>query len=1122
MARYAWPAEPTLPSDALDERSERQAVDNIETPPGLFAELDDLNDVIEANFDEQRLWIPMGPDILIKGQADNSPPVSGRAKAVRVSADGSRVYIATAKGGVWYSSDSGQSWSPVGAGGLRPATERSDLSLVASDLLVQFDETAPAAGPHHDVVYVATGEAAYYSDGTTFTSPKGRPGGKFSGIGVLRLEGSIEDAIGNPGSNPWRREARNLTGVSILRLACLPGQALAADDAGANEIVAATTLGLYARRGAFVDDADWERIDVADFDIDDEASTSDVAWTDQGLWVTVMKHGDGSGLWRSKNTTAGASDLEEDFSQIALPGLFGDGRMSIGAVPHAPGRLYVFGKVSPPAGKRGYSALWQVDLAHSDVTAVRVGSVPFTIFTSQFQQNNAGQITIKSDQSNYDQAIAVTQSGSNDRVALAGSALVNNASIFQLTISGTAAAGNLSTDFTAAQTSPATDATFVGRGVHADVHALTWAGTDLWVGCDGGIFRRDNGGTVHSHNIGLPTVEPGYISSNFANANVMIAGLQDNGMIRRIAPLVWEMLEGGDGGGCAYHPSRPRDYISQYINAQWRFSPDQPFYGPAVRNSRSNMTAGEKRENGNASFYSQPAVAPTTDGGKARLFIGTDRIWYCDNWGDQGNAMNWRTIPTLNDPYPNTAQDRLAAGEEVYVIEILQDGDPAQNFDGMAILVMTNEKVRVFRFTDGAGWSSIADSDLSGERPKDKKEGDADPSKDHLPKIANSTWTDLAVHDNSTSGRETFYVSTSGAATVDGDGELEGVEHFDTLWWYDGGGQWYPTGLRNAPLDSAAGTGGCPLPAFSVVCEGNDVFVGTSIGVWHGTIDQSGTHPAWTWRPAMEGLPQAVVEDLHIVDGPGGRFLRAALQSRGMWERDISEAPNLVGNIYLRTTRADNGSAPIDPASLVAGLATDIINGNGRRLDHSPDLVLTETGAFGARTPHAGDFADADISVGRTFGRSIAPGTYRLWITPNYRDTRPLDPGQVSIDLFRIYEPVEVLSATTIDAGWVDHVMEGLAGNLSPGDGNDNFAYIGRVSPGEPLTAGTTRPIGHDVDLGFPFTAAMTGHEPFLIIACIQIDPDRMITRAMVEQGNFETLLRTQPQIAARRFWRLR
>ena len=358
--------------------------------------------------------------------------------------------------------------------------------------------------------------------------------------------------------------------------------------------------------------------------------------------------------------------------------------------------------------------------------------------------------------------------------------------------------------------------------------------------------------------------------------------------------------------------------------------------------------------------------------------------------------MNWVTIPSGSDPWNasnllyNAGQDALTEGgsrDHVIAIDILREGDLANNFDGQAILVLCQRTVRVFRFANATStWTTLANSvvsDASGvDRPKTKKR-DPDvpnPFVTYLPRKANSAWTDIAVHRNATAGQETFYVTTTGAVKVKDDGSLEGDANYDTCWWYNGNGRWYPTGLRNAPLDAAAGSGGSPAAAHSVVVDPVDprtVYVGNRIGVWEGRIDESGAHPAWSWKPAMEGLPQALVEDLHVFHSADGAYLRAALVSRGMWERDVSALPVSVGRTFIRalswdTGRAELPAAPTDPVSNAA-------------LDYhsSPDILVLPQGPrpWDPGMPNEADLLSAVPPA------IVARAVHDAWIMVHHRHT---------------------------------------------------------------------------------------------------------------------------------------
>lgn len=1121
MARYEWPKEFTKSADRLAERAESAAAsDELGTPPALFGDLDDLNDVIQANFDADRLWMPLGPSILTNGQATGSPVVSGRARAVKVSPNGQRVYVGTANGGVWYSSDAGATWSPVGAWGLAAPTERSDLSLTIGELDVHFGITGANDDPDKDVVYVGTGESRPTLGQT--------PGGKSAGIGVLRLEGTITAAVAAPGTNPWKREARNLTGAGIFRLTHDPAAALSFAAAGANTLVAATSNGLWSRAGGFVEDANWTRVNFtpSGFDANDGPYCSDVVWNDKGLWVTVVNGGAEDGLWRSTNGTAGP------FAHITLPNLEPATRLSLGPASHATDRMYVLGKTpSAVAGKRGLSHLWLVDLSHSTAAARDVANFPVGLFTTDATLTG-GNFVIDSDQADYDQAIAVMQDAGNDVVIAGGSLKFSgtdwNASLFRLTITGTAAANDLTTDFVAAnQTGGAADPTFVGSGIHPDVHGVTLNGGNTWVVCDGGVFRRSAAGIVRSLNAGLATSQPGYIASHPTLDGPMICGTQDNGAIQRVGDTVWRLRAKGDGGGCAYHPTRSHQVALQYLRAEWNFRPNVTPPGPVMRSATA--TTSEETESKAASFYSQPAVARTNNANQARIFTGTDRIWYSANWDDPANPMSWVTIPSRSDPWSaanltyNAAQDALTEGgsrDKIIAIDILREGDLGSNFDGQAILVLCQRTVRIFRFANATTtWTTLANSivsDSSGvDRPKTKK-SDADvpnPFVTYLPRKADSAWTDIAVHRTGIVGQETFYVTTTGAAKVKDDGSLEGDANYDTCWWYNGNGRWYPTGLRNTPLNAASGTGGSPAAAHSVVVDpvaSNIVYVGNRIGVWEGRIDESGPHPTWTWKPAMEGLPQALVEDLHVFDSADGTYLRAALVSRGMWERDVSAVAFSVGKTFIRavawdTGRAELPAAPIDP---VTNLALNYHS--------SPDIVVLPQGPmpWDPGMPHEADLLSAAPPA--TFSTAV----HDAWIMVHHRHTTPVPGASMNINVFlQRGAPSGAISGMAIDAQWRQAILDSVAGNAATASFPAGLSHVGTFHPAAPVDAANPRAVRVPLDLSFAIEGV--GPDDFVAVIVVVTSPGNPLPIPALAPNDLETIVRRSAQVAVRKIRRI-
>jgi photosystem II stability/assembly factor-like uncharacterized protein len=75
------------------------------------------------------------------------------------------------------------------------------------------------------------------------------------------------------------------------------------------------------------------------------------------------------------------------------------------------------------------------------------------------------------------------------------------------------------------------------------------------------------------------------------------------------------------------------------------------------------------------------------------------------------------------------------------------------------------------------------------------------------------------------------------------------------------------------------------------------VFVAADVGVYR-SVDAGGT-----WKPLVDGLPNALVKDL--VFHPVSRMLRAATQSRGVWEIQVDAASEPDFQIFLRDNPVD-------------------------------------------------------------------------------------------------------------------------------------------------------------------------------------------------------------------------
>lgn len=96
-------------------------------------------------------------------------------------------------------------------------------------------------------------------------------------------------------------------------------------------------------------------------------------------------------------------------------------------------------------------------------------------------------------------------------------------------------------------------------GVHADIHDIEFDPLNnniVYVTCDGGVYKSTNAGaSFNMINGGLQAVQfYASLAVSPSNPNIIIGGLQDNGVVRYDGTN-WTSVAGGDGGACAFHPT---------------------------------------------------------------------------------------------------------------------------------------------------------------------------------------------------------------------------------------------------------------------------------------------------------------------------------------------------------------------------------------------------------------------------------------------------------------------------------------------------------------------------------------------------------------------------------------
>jgi hypothetical protein len=840
--------------------------------------------------------------------------VAGRIRDLAVSPDGTRIYAASAVGGLWYSGDGGAAWQPVGGFVTAPGRTLplSTTTLACGAVHVRF-----RIGPAEDEVWLGTGEP----------DPLRHPNdemvqGYYGGIGVLSALGPAAAA---PGTDPWTAEAVALRGAAVF--------SLAEDPAIPRRLVAATTRGLHTHNPAAAPGADpWSLVVVPRWETPANGGVgpgsalvvvTDVVWAGGRLWVAVRQAGTPlTALWRSDGGPAGP------WTEVPLPGARTVGgapqvtRLTLAVAPGNADVLYVLGS-SP--------RMWRIDDATGAAPVVRrVTGLPTGLF------NPDGD----NDQSEYDMALTVDPADPR-RFMIGGSVVTspvdgsNAAALYRMRVGAAPVVvggeARWRTDYVGGN---AFDDRWVGAEVHADVHRIRWlavgATTQVVLGCDGGVFRSTAAGepgTFVSRATGMAVSEAGFVANHPTSDGPVLLGMQDNGVQLRIGEGTWRqgLPSNPDGGGVAFDPGTPGRFIGQFNSSLWTDDDDHDV-SPTFRNTGPPF----ENEDGNSRFYSNAEVRRRTGDGRVQLAVGTNRVWYTEGWGRSfWDAVagvwrrDWRTLPSFTDPRAGDAtagdaltRDVLPPGRAAPGLgpEAAPAGIRALRWatDHRLYAVMRGAVHRLDRIPGTTNWARtrIGQRPAVPLGPAPAPAAAADPP-------AEGAYNDLAVHDPGRAAHGSFYLATSHPT--------------EPVWWFDGGaapgGRWHPAGLgvlaAVQPVPAGA-QDGVRAAGYAVAVDPANpaaVFAGTSVGVWRGelTFSPAGA-PSWVWRPFNNGLPEAAAQDLAIARYPlaqGGeaRLLRAALQARGGWEVDLTGP--VAPLVYLRAhpydTRRSLPTAMADP-----------------------------------------------------------------------------------------------------------------------------------------------------------------------------------------------------------------
>ncbi|MFN2579123.1 MAG: DUF4214 domain-containing protein [Pyrinomonadaceae bacterium] len=802
-------------------------------------------------------WTPIGPFTLPNGVGSNSGPTSGRVTAIAVDPTNSqKVYLGTAQGGVWRSTDGGTTWASI---------FDNAQSMAIGALAV-----APSSP---GTLYVGTGE---------FNSC----GDCFFGVGLYRVDNADTSAtlVGpiNPSQTIGNLTYNIFNGRSITRILVNPNDAgmiwvSTARGVGGSGANALGLIPQVAPRGVFrSSDATSASPTFQKLTVNQDASVDSPGTGNADVVDMVMEPGTPNnilvgvigltsglgGIYRTTNATTGTPT----FTQV-FPAPTTGVRVSL-AINKVGSTITAYAATSetPPSGSCTTTAnsgliRKQVDPFNSNAT---------------WATSLAGGTGFCSGQCFYDMPIAVDPNDAN-HVYIGGQAggscggVVRQATDGGAAASGTGAFANDSS------------------GLHADDHALVFDGAgNIYCGNDGGVWKRSATATTGTawtnlNSAPLNTLQFESIAVHPTDQFLMIGGTQDNGTeFQQTSAGNWRRAESGDGGYSLIDQSATdTTNVTMYHtffnnNTQLGFDrilksaclpvfDSWPVRGvgfgandstpvPCDGNTPLVQTNGLVLTS-TVLFYAPMALGP---GSPNTVYFGADRLYRSFDRGD--------TMQTVS-------QAPISGASPISTIAIWNRGD----------------NIRMIGLQNGQVWAtSTGASTLVNISPS-------------LPANPTGSVTNKFI------GRAIIDPNNKDVAYV-------------TLSYYAPAGQgiWKITNLNAAagaspgtPVWAAAGSGipSVPINAFAIdPLNSNNLYAGTDIGVYFSS--DAGA----SWTPFGSSLPRVAVFDLQIQ--PTSRMLRAATHGRGIWETALINpaASTIQINAGASTTSITEGtgSASVD------------------------------------------------------------------------------------------------------------------------------------------------------------------------------------------------------------------